>query len=322
MDTSGNITDAYDFDAFGTLIHQTGSTSNVYLYSGEQFDPDLALYYQRARYLNAASGRFHTLDADEGFIFKPKSLHKYGYAEGNPVDGIDPTGEFVGGATEEVELLVEAEKVEEVEVGDYPAARTALRLVAAAFAIGTILVTSTGPEPEPEREPLPQPKPEPTGPTKTKEDDNNKQFVNFDTSAAEAFGMVNPDYSNHPALADIVSRVGGRQIVMTGTALAEFFNNLGAAGTVETIRSYMFLAHVTPIADNPSANVLQARARNPLGAKHDSRERDINIFGTGDQYHIETITGDGSFIQFLRSNHITLTPPAYVFKPPARFSGR
>ncbi|MGH9830884.1 MAG: DUF1308 domain-containing protein, partial [Blastocatellia bacterium] len=189
-----------------------------------------------------------------------------------------------------------------------------------------ILTTSTGPEtePQPEPEPLPRPQPKPTPrvPTTTKDDDNDKQFVNFDTSAAEAFGMVNPDYSNHPALPDIVRVVRGRQIVMTGTALAEFFNNLGAAGTVETIRSHIFLSHVTPIADNPSVNVLQARARNPLGRRHDNRERDINIFGTGDQYHIETITGDGAFVDFLRSNRITLNPPAYVFRPPARFSGR
>ncbi|MGH9762798.1 MAG: hypothetical protein ACREAC_18400, partial [Blastocatellia bacterium] len=62
MDPSGTVTDTYDYDAFGILIHQTGSTSNVYLYSGEQFDPDLGFYYQRARYLNMASGRFWTSD--------------------------------------------------------------------------------------------------------------------------------------------------------------------------------------------------------------------------------------------------------------------
>jgi hypothetical protein len=132
--------------------------------------------------------------------------------------------------------------------------------------------------------------------------------------------MVNADFSNHPALADIVNRVKGRQIVMTGTALAEFNTALVAAGTVETIRSYMFLSHVTPIADNPSEKV--ARVFNPGGAKHDNRARDINIFGTGDFYHIETITGDGSFVGFLQTNNITLTPPAYVFRPYARFSGR
>jgi RHS repeat-associated protein len=118
--SSGSVTDTYDYDAFGILIHQTGTTPNIYLYSGQQFDSDLGLYYQRARYLNAASGRFHTLDRNEGFIFKPKSLHKYGYAEGNPVDRIDPTGEVVADEMEEVEALIESAYVEEVEVESAP----------------------------------------------------------------------------------------------------------------------------------------------------------------------------------------------------------
>lgn len=42
-DTTGAVTDTYDYDAFGNLIHSTGTTPNVYLYSGEQFDPDLHL---------------------------------------------------------------------------------------------------------------------------------------------------------------------------------------------------------------------------------------------------------------------------------------
>jgi hypothetical protein len=32
------------------LIHSTGSTPNNYLFAGEQFDPDLNLYYNRASY--------------------------------------------------------------------------------------------------------------------------------------------------------------------------------------------------------------------------------------------------------------------------------
>jgi hypothetical protein len=32
----------YDYDAFGNLIHQTGSTPNNYLFAGEQFDPTSA----------------------------------------------------------------------------------------------------------------------------------------------------------------------------------------------------------------------------------------------------------------------------------------
>ena len=56
-DSSGNVTDTYDYDAFGNEIHSTGTSPNNYLFAGEQYDPDLNLYYNRARYLNTNTGR-------------------------------------------------------------------------------------------------------------------------------------------------------------------------------------------------------------------------------------------------------------------------
>ncbi len=76
-DVSGNVTDVYDYDAFGNLIQQGGNTPNLYLYAGEQFDPDLQLYYLRARYLNPDTGRFWTRDPFEGFLDDPASLNGY-----------------------------------------------------------------------------------------------------------------------------------------------------------------------------------------------------------------------------------------------------
>ena len=64
-DATGAVTDRYDYDAFGNIISQAGSTPNVYLYSGEQNDPNLGLYYLRARYYNAQNGRFMTADSAE-----------------------------------------------------------------------------------------------------------------------------------------------------------------------------------------------------------------------------------------------------------------
>ena len=55
---SGQVTDTYVYDAFGTLITGTGTTNNRYLYTGEQFDPNLGLYYLRARLMNPLTGRF------------------------------------------------------------------------------------------------------------------------------------------------------------------------------------------------------------------------------------------------------------------------
>ncbi len=93
-DATGAVTDTYAYDAFGNLVAKSGSTSNNYLYCGEQYDPDLGLYYNRARYLNTDSGRFWSRDSFEGSRGEPMSLHKYNYAFGNPVDGTDPSGNF------------------------------------------------------------------------------------------------------------------------------------------------------------------------------------------------------------------------------------
>jgi RHS repeat-associated protein len=82
----------YDYDAFGVLIHQTGTTPNTTLYSGEQFDPDLGLYYNRARYLNVGTGRFWNRDALEGHDKAPLSLNTYLYTMASPIDSIDPSG--------------------------------------------------------------------------------------------------------------------------------------------------------------------------------------------------------------------------------------
>jgi RHS repeat-associated protein len=82
-----SVTDTYEYDAFGNAVNKTGATPNNYLYRGEQYDPDLGLYYLRARYYNPATGRFLSVDplADEG-------QRRYEYAAANPVDGMDPNG--------------------------------------------------------------------------------------------------------------------------------------------------------------------------------------------------------------------------------------
>jgi RHS repeat-associated protein len=92
--SAGSVTDTFTYDAFGVLIARTGTTPNLYLHAGEQFDPDLGLYYNRARYLNAGTGRFWTMDSYEGDLNEPLSLHKYLYANSNPANLIDPSGYF------------------------------------------------------------------------------------------------------------------------------------------------------------------------------------------------------------------------------------
>jgi RHS repeat-associated protein len=98
--SGGTVTDIYEYDAFGNKFTVTGTTPNNYLYRGEQYDPDLGLYYLRARYYNPITGRFMSrdpLDAQpripDGAPIDPRRLHKYLYAGADPVNLEDPRGE-------------------------------------------------------------------------------------------------------------------------------------------------------------------------------------------------------------------------------------
>jgi RHS repeat-associated protein len=61
-------------------------------YRAEQYDPDLGLYYLRARYYNPLTGRFLSRDPENGITTDPATLHKYVYGGGDPVNALDPTG--------------------------------------------------------------------------------------------------------------------------------------------------------------------------------------------------------------------------------------
>ncbi len=92
-DTNGDVLVEYTFDAYGNLISQVGDSENNYLFTGEQFDNEIGLQYNRARYYDASTGRFISRDPFEGFNDLPVSLHDYLYANVNPVNAIDPSGE-------------------------------------------------------------------------------------------------------------------------------------------------------------------------------------------------------------------------------------
>ncbi|WP_346188841.1 tandem-95 repeat protein [Rubritalea halochordaticola] len=109
-DEYGDLLEEYDYDAFGIMLAfrqwdaGTGMmedrnvadyaylSKNRYLYTGEQYDADLGMYYLRARYTNTQTGRFHSMDSYEGRRGEPMTLHKYLYTHANPVSGVDPSG--------------------------------------------------------------------------------------------------------------------------------------------------------------------------------------------------------------------------------------
>ncbi|MFA7239697.1 MAG: RHS repeat-associated core domain-containing protein [Sulfuricellaceae bacterium] len=91
-DAQGALTDAYDFAVYGGLESRSGAAKNDFLFAGEQFDAEAGLYYNRARWLDTEIGRFVSLDPFAGNPNDPLTLNKYGYASGDPVNNVDPSG--------------------------------------------------------------------------------------------------------------------------------------------------------------------------------------------------------------------------------------
>jgi RHS repeat-associated protein len=136
--SAGTVTDTYDYDAFGNLINSTGSTPNNYLFAGEQYDPNLGVYYNRARYLNTSTGRFLTMDTDEGEDALPFSLHKYLYVCANPVNEKDISGHSQLLEAEETEA--DEDTIGAAEDGEY---QSFLRFLSNAGkpAVGSVIAT-------------------------------------------------------------------------------------------------------------------------------------------------------------------------------------
>ena len=94
VDDKGAVTDSYDYDAYGNLLKKTGEAPNDLLYTGEQYNETTGLYYLRARYMDPSTGMFISMDTYPGSTYDPVSLHRYLYANANPVMYTDPTGYF------------------------------------------------------------------------------------------------------------------------------------------------------------------------------------------------------------------------------------
>ncbi|NJK82020.1 MAG: RHS repeat-associated core domain-containing protein [Chloroflexaceae bacterium] len=89
-DSTGAVSDRYEYEAFGTVLRQTGSTANPYQFTGERFDATLGLYYLRARWYDGGTGRFLTRDTYPIDVQNPGELNRYGYTANNPVNGDGP----------------------------------------------------------------------------------------------------------------------------------------------------------------------------------------------------------------------------------------
>ena len=90
-DSSGNVVQTYEYDAFGKIVQQTGSIENSYTYTGREWDAEAGLYYYRARYYDPILGRFINGDP---IGFAGGDVNFYVYVQNNPVNFVDPEGKF------------------------------------------------------------------------------------------------------------------------------------------------------------------------------------------------------------------------------------
>ncbi|CAG0981385.1 partial tRNA nuclease WapA, partial [Anaerolineae bacterium] len=92
---TGDITDTYNYLAYGQVYSQTGTTTNSYLYTGQQFDSATGLYDLRARYYDPGLGRFVSRDTYPINYRNPIELNRYGYVGNNPINHQDPLGLYI-----------------------------------------------------------------------------------------------------------------------------------------------------------------------------------------------------------------------------------
>lgn len=90
VDNSGTVVNHITYDSFGNVQTQTNAAAGSrYLFTGRELDAELNVYYYRARYYDAAIGRFLSEDP-VGFVGGDANLYRY--VGNNPVSQIDPLG--------------------------------------------------------------------------------------------------------------------------------------------------------------------------------------------------------------------------------------
>ena len=87
-DSTGATAKSYSYDAYGTIVDQTGTVEQPYAYTGRELDSESGLHYYRARYYDSTMGRFSRKDP----IGLSGGINLYGYVSNNPVNLTDPFG--------------------------------------------------------------------------------------------------------------------------------------------------------------------------------------------------------------------------------------
>ncbi len=95
--TSGNLTYRAEFDPYGKLLYEWSATpnQNTKKFTGYERDAGSGLDYAQARMYGSEWGRFLSPDPKglkAANKYSPKTLNRYNYVDGDPVNMVDPTG--------------------------------------------------------------------------------------------------------------------------------------------------------------------------------------------------------------------------------------
>lgn len=90
VNSSGAVVNHIQYDSFGQITSQTNPVVDFrFTYTGREFDAESGLYYYRARYYDAASGRFISKDP---LRFLGDDTNLYRYTANAPLTSLDPDG--------------------------------------------------------------------------------------------------------------------------------------------------------------------------------------------------------------------------------------
>ena len=87
-DPTASAVAVYTYDSFGKVTSPGGGVTNTLRYTGREFDAETGLYYYRARYYDAAVGRF----LGEDPVRFRAGTNSYTYVKSNPLNKRDPSG--------------------------------------------------------------------------------------------------------------------------------------------------------------------------------------------------------------------------------------
>ena len=91
--TTSSVVEGYNYDAYGTLLGFVGTPKTNWQFGGDgMWDPNSLFTYHLARFRDGE--RFISYDTFEADPTTPARLHKYVYCNSNPINGIDPSGQF------------------------------------------------------------------------------------------------------------------------------------------------------------------------------------------------------------------------------------